>query len=103
MQKIERCLKETNDTRYERLAPPAMRSSGLAERGRWRWDAVAPTRVVGVVVALVGALIVLGWAIDTVIVPSANPASPAIRLNTGVCLLLLGTGLALAAWGRSST
>jgi hypothetical protein len=28
MQKIERCLQGTNDTRYERLAPPAMQSGG---------------------------------------------------------------------------
>ena len=77
-----------------------MRSSGLAERGSWRWDAVAPTRVAGLLVALVGALVVLGWVVGAVIIPSANAASPAIRLNTGVCLLLLGAGLALAAWGR---
>ena len=79
-----------------------MRSSGLAQRGGWRWDAVAPTRAAGLLVALIGALIVLGWAVGAVIIPSANSASPAIRLNTGVCLLLLGAGLALAAWGRAA-
>jgi PAS domain S-box-containing protein len=76
--------------------------SGLAERGRWRWNAVASTRVAGLLVALVGALIVLGWAVGAVIIPSANAASPAIRLNTGVCLLLVGAGLALAAWRRAA-
>jgi PAS domain S-box-containing protein len=78
-----------------------MRSSGLAERGRWRWDAVAATRAVGLFVALVGALIVFGWAVGAIIIPSANPASPAIRLNAGACFVLLGSGLALAVSGRA--
>ncbi len=58
-------------------------------------------RALGGIVAIVGALIVLGWALDEIIVPSGVEAVPAVRANTGVCLLLAGVALVLRRPGRA--
>jgi PAS domain S-box-containing protein len=62
------------------------------------WRRILPRMalVCGGAVAVVGGLVVLGWGLDVIIVPSANPASPAVRFNTGVAFTLAGTALALA-------
>ncbi|HEX8158083.1 MAG TPA: PAS domain S-box protein, partial [Solirubrobacteraceae bacterium] len=52
-------------------------------------------RALGAFVALIGALIVLGWALGEIIVPSANAVSPAVRLNSGIAFMLAGSALAL--------
>jgi PAS domain S-box-containing protein len=53
---------------------------------------------VGAIVAIVGALILGGWAIGEVIVPSGVAVSPAVKANTGLGFLLMGMALALREW-----
>ena len=73
---------------------------GVQEAGRGGWSGPIPSLAAGAVVAVVGTLVVLGWPLDAVIVPSANPASPMVRLNTGFCFAVAGAGLVLAGMGR---
>lgn len=56
----------------------------------------------GAIVALAGALIVLGWVLDTVIVPSGVGVSPMVKANAGICFVLAGIGLALAGASRAA-
>jgi len=53
----------------------------------------------GVAVATIGALVVLGWAIDVVIIPSGVDDFDALRANAGLALLLGGAALVLVAIG----
>ena len=56
--------------------------------------------VVGGVVAVVGALVALGWALDAVVVRNGHPASLAMGQNSAVGLTVAGVGLVLAASRR---
>jgi PAS domain S-box-containing protein len=52
----------------------------------------------GAIVAIVGALVVCGWAVGEVIVPSGVAGAPAVKANTGLGFLLMGMALALRQW-----
>ena len=57
----------------------------------------------GVAVAVAGALVLLGWAIDYTILRSHVPGNPDVKPNTGVGFILLGSALALTAASRLET
>ncbi len=72
------------------------------------WNRVALRRpmpvdvptLAGAVVAAVGAVVLVGWLVDSDLLKSVVPRAVAMKPNTAVAFLLLGTGLALA--GRST-
>ncbi len=61
----------------------------------------------GIVVAMVGSLVLLGWLTDSSQLKAVLPNSVTMKANTALCLLLLGLALSLSQvghenWSRSS-
>src|SRR4051812_47849985 len=63
------------------------------------WCASKPAfaaRIAALVTVLVGFGVVLGWACDLPVLTRIHPALPAMRGNTALCFILLGSSLWLA-------
>ena len=57
--------------------------------------------ILGILVAAAGVVIMLGWVLDVVLIPSGVEAQPHVKANTGLAFLLGGLALALHETGRA--
>lgn len=57
-------------------------------------------RIIGITVALVGALVLLGWFLDIEALKSISPSFVAMKANTALCLVLSGSSVALIHMDR---
>ena len=74
--------------------PPALARPTVRDRG----PAGALPISVGVAAAVVGALVLIGWATNVAVLKSAVPGILTMKANTALCFVLMGTGIALLAW-----
>jgi diguanylate cyclase (GGDEF)-like protein/PAS domain S-box-containing protein len=78
----------------------------LSSVRRLAWTRVTPyrltiadlPRVVGIVAATVGTLVLLGWLFDVPLLKSVVPRAINMKPNAAVSFVLLGSGLAAIAW-----
>lgn len=67
-----------------------------AARSRRPTLADAPTWA-GLIAAVVGSVVLLGWILDVETLKSMLPGLPAMKANTAICFVLMGAGMVLLA------